>query len=251
MRVVLFGGKGYLGQHVELALKQAGGEKNEVVVIGRGENAPLSAQGADCFIHLACPRNKPGVWSWRKAYEAQETASLLWRWMKPKRALFISSMSVYDNPENDYQHFKLMAEREVLALGWTVFRLPTLLGARTGLHYRRDLGLHQIATALAFPSMYALPTVNGNVVRHVAPIDDVVVRICSWCLSTESCPRVQELGCGVVSFEGIVPPTVRVVSEPAFTTTCGSPMDYTSVRYLRMSFEKLVERIRAGEVTPC
>ncbi|MFA4972354.1 MAG: hypothetical protein WC683_07050 [bacterium] len=250
MKITLFGGHGYLGSHLAAELRHFG---HDVHQLGRDPAVWTGLDEPDRFLHLACPRNKPGVWSWRKAMEAHATAVALQQdtGTPPDQCLFISSLSVFDSPGNEYGHFKAMAEREVLARGWRVARLPTLLGTCDGVNlYRRDLGLHEIANMLANDCR---ATVNPDAVRHVDWIGRVVRELAAWCSAPVDFPKVWSLSEGVVAFEQIVGPRVAVVNgeRQTYVTTCGEPMVMSDVHLLRKRFNELVAAIKDRSAKSC
>jgi hypothetical protein len=208
-------------------------------------NCHSRAQADERFLHLACPRNRQGSWDWRTAEDALDAGIVMAErcGFAPEQCMYASSLSVFDQPDNEYAKFKRMAERVVLAKGWHVVRLPTLLG---GNPIRKDLGLHQIATNLADGKGPLF--VNPNVVRHVMHIDEVCFVLVQ---KPKAAIKVHAISLGWVAFTDIVPRKVerRVIpGASTYTCTVGSPMDRPTVVALRGQFRALVSQIKAGTV---
>lgn len=142
-RVELFGGGGYVGQ-VFHSVSLPG-----VVVVRSGarENDKPLMGVSDLFVHLACPRNEPAVFDLNEARRLLYTG--LERGHTVGKRVYISSMSVFDVPDNPYARFKREGEREAIRRGWSVVRLGTVLGLTPNWKYRKDLGLHRVAKAVA------------------------------------------------------------------------------------------------------
>lgn len=238
MRIALFGGRGYLGRHLA----------QELLNWGHTVGCTPEEYGDrfDILVHLACPRNKPSTWDWRRAEQALDEGLILGR---RARVVLISSMSVYDQPDNGYAQFKRMAERVVLERRGMVLRLPTLLGTTDDvLRYRMDLGLHQIAYAMANGGA---PTVNRHAVRHVAPVWYVAEQIAGHIAANGG--GIHELSVGTARFMDIVPRSVPFVTEPPGTGSGYVPVSWSMqpmmlVR-LQQAFTHLVERIKDGSAS--
>lgn len=249
---VLFGGSGYIGQHLAVHLLNNG---HEVVILDQVPPTVESLRpcyqslGRDVlfradarFVHLACPRNNRACWDWKRAECAlDEGLSLAGRTRGNK--LFVSSLSVFDHPDNEYARFKRMAERAVS--GWQIARLGTVLGAIPPCGYRADLGLHQIARDIA-------PWCSSTVQRHVIPIGRVVEGIYQQLINPSSF-WLQCYTMGLARFADIVPPGIELRPGPApeYIASEGSRVLGEGLRELRRTFNQLVDDMRAGRVHAC
>lgn len=250
---VLFGGSGYIGQHLAVHLLN---HEHDVVIIDKVpppqcgdrrltelyhnvERPPLIR--SDClFVHLACPRNSKQCWNWRRAEQALD-AGLELAGRTSGTKLLVSSLSVFDHPDNPYSMFKRMAER--VCRDWQIARLGTVLGAQIPCGYRADLGLHQIARAIAEGGT---PWVSSTVQRHVVPIEQAVRGIYYQLLAPSSW-RTRTPAAGIVRFMDIVPSTVELCGdvENEYVACIGSPGE-SQLPVLRETFNNLVEHIRTG-----
>lgn len=232
MRVALFGGAGYLGQHLAQELRD---RKHEVKLFGRGDK-PF--KGFDVMFQLACPRNKPDRWSFRAAERAMFDSFKI----EASTKILISSMSIFDAPDNEYAQFKRMAERWVEDKGWSIVRLPTLLGTfRPVGRYRADLGLHQIAASVA-ENKEAFVDVNAR--RYVESIVYVCESLCD--LAEDPLEGPVNLDHGIVYYTDIVPSCVKRVSASCgscYAPAVGYTMGDSDIDRLRDMFEFLVEQI--------
>jgi hypothetical protein len=243
----LFGGSGYLGTHLADALVRQG---RRVCIIDTATPAvnvgaaflssPFTLPTVGRLWLLACPRNKPRVWNARNA-ETALCQGMSYELMAHDKPIFISSMSVYDEPDNSYAQFKRMAEMVVAQRKFMVARLPTLLGAKQGLVYRADLGLHQAAMDLADDQIPVL----SSTCRYVLPISQVVGSLVAHDFTN---PEWIEIEAGVVQFHDIEP-VADTVEQSGYCAGGGAPMQSEIVERCRTAWHELVELIRTKQVT--
>lgn len=261
MRVILFGGAGYLGSNLAATLADEGHDvevidknplpfKPKFGITQSGCMAELRGKKADWFVHLACPRNSTPHFNWPDAEEALDEGLGITRRLNCEDHLFISSMSVHDNPDNEYAQFKRMAERVVREREWDVVRLPTLLGLGDADVYRSDLGLHKCAAAYSRRPSEAW--VNSRIWRHVMWCRDVVQRLIDYLDSPPvGSGGVTEISRGVVRYDDITPFAVRGHDPCDGRSYCaGDDAAQVSRLYtdtLRDAWLRLVERIRMGK----
>jgi nucleoside-diphosphate-sugar epimerase len=246
---LLYGGAGYLGTHLADALRVAGysvAVQDRQVEIGPDwYHVDEPAPAFDHMIHLACPRNKPGTWNARAAEEALEAGRAIADFGTDCNCWFISSMSVYDEPDNQYASFKRMAEKIVLQReNWGVVRLPTLLGAEEGLVYRADLGLHQIAATVARGKQPSATLKR----RFVLPIRMVVERLVKLFTEESLSDTPIEIHSGAIPFYAICPD-----AEPTAAGTYAAPdsavsMSLPVLSLCRAAFCDLVDHIKHDRV---
>jgi nucleoside-diphosphate-sugar epimerase len=259
-QTVLFGGGGYIGRHLEDKLVEHA--VNVVVVDKPGTACDVEHEGNlvstmdqiyrwlgsgykdTDFIHLACPRNKNGAngtWDTAAAVEALEDGLEIARCLPRGRRMFISSMSVYDEPPNPYGAFKHTAEVAAKMAGFGIIRLATVLGGKVC--YREDLGLHRIAAQLAEGHS---AWVNSEVLRHVADIEFTVDEILAYRPFTEIAGTayfkdiVSGLGASIVAAE----------DGNTFVAKGGPPLLPHAVAHLKCVFADLIQAIRKEDICP-
>jgi len=253
--VVLFGGAGYIGRH--LVKEVAGRGDNPICLdtVDRGcfDFVSVAAtinhlfkyrlgertEGTD-FIHLACPRNKPDTWYLEGACRALDDGIELASKLPNGHRLFVSSMSVHDEPASQYGTFKRTAEVAAEMAGFGIIRLGTVLGAEVC--YRNDLGLHVIAGRLA-KGWDAW--VNGNVERNVMTIQSAVEEILKF-------PEFREIG-GLAAYKDIVQGLGVTVQDGStgFCSSFGSAVAPLVLAQLKCTFAKLINDIRENKVWAC
>lgn len=250
--VCLFGGAGYLGTHLAHAMAGVGKSvlvldpQVPVVKVRRVHYAAHVQTNwtATQFWLLACPRNKPDTWDFKRAENMLDRGLGASYTLQSIQSVYVSSMSVYDTPDNEYAKFKRMAERVVHAGGWSVVRLPTLLGARRGLVYRGDLGLHQAARCLAGGGQ---PSLSANV-RAVWPIANVVADL----LTTFTPGRTVSYwnaARGTAEYHSIYPKAVRNTTADGYSFNGNAVMALSDLRRCQKAFLDLAKYIAAGKVT--
>ena len=219
--VCLFGGGGYIGHYVAKRFRDEGWQvlsvdcaqvcevPGVVNLITDGPHIPNLGRlrsSITAFVHLACPRNKAGVWSKDLADLALRQGLYLSEKLNcPK--VYISSMSVYDEPPSEYGEFKASAECVAIDAGFRVVRLGTVLGAEEGMPYRADLALHHIARQYADGAQC---WVAERARRHVTTIQEVARRIVNR-VSSETTGLPDQVTFGVMSYKDIAPASVRVL----------------------------------------
>lgn len=243
---VLFGGSGYIGEHLTRYLDA---RCYDVVIVD--EEPPAAdllcfyqpAQGpilfrSDCkFVHLACPRNGAG-WDWHRAERALDAGLKLAEHTTGTK-LYVSSLSVFDVPDNEYARYKRMAERIVRPQGWSVVRLGTVLGAIPPCSYRSDLGLHRIARAEE-------PWVSATIRRNVTTIERAVESIFSLLVNPRR-DEVLHVTNGIVYYADIVPPQIprrHVLSSPEYCAGQGNPALEPQIAELQDVWQKLEDDIQ-------
>ena len=230
--IILFGGGGYIGHYVaheivrrnHLPINYDWQRRCEV------EGAPLNFKDTlpimcDGFIHLACPRNKPGRWNRKLAQLAWEDGCKVAS-KCPGPKIYVSSMSVFDEPRTDYGEFKLMTEQKARQEGFKIVRLGTVYGVAPGMPYREDLALHTIMRSWLYEPRNAF--VHDRARRHVVYIHTVARQLAILVLADDPTriADVTELTEGIVSYKDIVPISVRQqrVGDPGPRPSVGRSM---------------------------
>jgi len=259
--ILLYGGAGYVGAHLRREMRLA---DYRVVIVDRNlssrqtgtdacqlDQAP--GPGITLAMHLACPRNRPGMWDWdlaeRSFTQGQEYIEKYTEPGTPK--FYASSWSIKDVPDNEYSRFKRMAEEIVKAGGWEVVRFPTLFGiGAPDLPFREDLGLNRVIAAWARHSLdpwtNAKPWVNRTTVRHLMPIDMMVRRLR---LIFEGKLFPSEMSLGKVRFSEVAwdPFEIRDC-EGGYTTTHGEYADVSHVVACRNAFLRTANYLLGDKV---
>lgn len=256
--VWLFGGGGYVGHFVAGELIRRGhcvvsydNERaltlpNTVSLIDRtGQNVLSGTASMDALIHLACPRNKPGQWDLKQAQAALQQGLALGKFCTGPK-IYVSSMSVYDEPQTAYGVFKTEAEKQARDAGFSIVRPGTVVGALPGFPYRADLALHLIMKDWANGNSCQ---VNARARRHIIPVwmlalalaDEVTMRP-----EAKEPEVIREVTWGTVSYKDIVPMSVRrgkfqeKTVCPAVGAAC-SVQDCADLRDILFDFVKAIQ----------
>lgn len=261
MKVLLYGGGGYVGTHLVDELLRRGAEASDILILDRvaprknlgatyvrsaGALPEFSDNDRVVMVHLACPR----VSKFNRA-EAKLTFD---QGVKIACAnnitqeIFLSSLSVNEFQTSDYVEHKNEAENCMAERGAMIFQLPTLFGARRGLVYRWDQGISRIAFARAC----GIPAqIDESVCRCFAPVYDATMIIAAAIQAPAIIPGVRvpfSRGCYLHEIvEAGADELVRWCGE---STRFGYWLPDGSLAHLRQCFKQFVEDIDNGRVSP-